>query len=224
MTSGEPARRGDSADTQTRILNAALTLFRQQGFERTTMRQIARQSGMALGAAYYYFSSKEALVMAFYERAQEELVPLLEKAFGAKSLEHRLSELLEVKFRYFTPNRRLLAALSYHIDPSHPLSPFSDETKAIRDKDIGHFVQVVEESNVRIPPDLEMHLPRLLWLYQMGLLLFWVFDASVEQVRTKQLVEKSLSIVVLLIKFASFPLLRPIRRRVVDLLLTVSGG
>jgi AcrR family transcriptional regulator len=33
------------------------------------MRDIAREAGMALGAAYYYFESKDAIVMAFYERA-----------------------------------------------------------------------------------------------------------------------------------------------------------
>ncbi|PYV14430.1 MAG: hypothetical protein DMG21_18195 [Acidobacteria bacterium] len=151
------------------------------------------------------------------------MTPRLAEARGAKSLERRLSALLEVKFRYFQPNRSLLAALSYHIDPSHPLSPFSDETKLIRDKDIEHFVQALESSNVRVPPDLKPHLPRLLWLYQMGLMLFWVYDSSQEQVKTKRLVEESLTILVLLIKFASFPLLRPIRKRVVNLLLAVSG-
>jgi AcrR family transcriptional regulator len=222
MTSNKMPRRGDSAETRARILNAALALFRKQGFEQTTMRQIAAESGMALGAAYYYFPSKEALVMAFYERAQEELTPLLHDALNARSLERRLSALLEVKFRYFQPNRSLLGALSRHIDPRHPLSPFSDETRLMRDKDIQHFVEALEGSSVRVPPDLKVHLPRLLWLYQMGLLLFWVYDSSQEQVRTKQLVEKSLSLVALLIKFANFPLFRPIRRRVVGLLTTVS--
>jgi AcrR family transcriptional regulator len=223
MTLGKPAKRGDSAETRTRILNAALALFRKQGFEQTTMRQIATESGMALGAAYYYFPSKEAIVMAFYERAQEEMSPFVKEALGAKSLERRLSALLEVKFKYFQANRNLLGALSRHIDPRHPLSPFSDETRLIRDKDIEHFIEVVEGSDARVPPDLKPHLPRLLWLYQMGLLLFWVYDPSREQVRTKELVEKSLSLVALLIKFASFPLFRPIRRRAVDLLLTVGG-
>jgi AcrR family transcriptional regulator len=223
MTTDRPLKKSESEETRTRILNTALALFREHGFEQTTMRQIAAESGMALGAAYYYFPSKEALVMAFYERAQEELRPLLAEARGAKSLEHRLSALLEIKFRYFQPNRSLLGALSHHIDPSHPLSPFSDETKPARDRDIEFFVQVLEGSKVRVPSDLKPHLPRLLWFYQMGLFLFWVYDRSEEQVRTRRLVEKSLAIVVQLIKLSSFPLLRPLRKRLVDLLLAVSG-
>jgi AcrR family transcriptional regulator len=41
---------------------------------------VARRSGLALGAAYYHFASKDALVMAFYERAQQDLEPLVEAA------------------------------------------------------------------------------------------------------------------------------------------------
>ncbi len=211
-----------SGETRTRILNAALELFRERGFEATTMRQIASNSGMALGAAYYYFESKEALVMAFYERAQEELRPLLTTALSPKSLEQRLHSLLDLTFNYFKPNRSLLGALSRHIDPRHPLSPFSEETQSVRDMDIEFFEHVLEGSNVRISPDLKPHLPRLLWLYQMGLLLFWVYDRSEGQVRTARLVEKSLAIVVLLIKLSSLPFLRPVRKRVVDLLLAIN--
>ena len=71
-----------SEETRIRILEAALLLFRKRGFEKTTMRDIARESGVALGAAYYYFDSKDALVMAFYERAQRDLDPLLEEALA----------------------------------------------------------------------------------------------------------------------------------------------
>ena len=217
-----PSKTARSEQTRTRILNTALQLFRERGFDQTTMRQIAQASGMALGAAYYYFPSKEALVMAFYERGQDELGPLLARAFSSKILEQRLSALLEVKLTYFEPDRSLLAALSRHIDPKHPLSPFSAETQSIRDRDMESFVQALEGSSERVSPDLKPHLPRLLWLYQMGLVLFWVYDSSREQFKTKQLIEKSLSIIVLLIRFASFPLFRPIRRRVVDLLEAVS--
>ena len=55
--------------TQTRILDVALDLFRRHGFDQTTMREIAAQAEVSLGSAYYYFDSKEDLVMAFYDRA-----------------------------------------------------------------------------------------------------------------------------------------------------------
>ncbi|MGA9687524.1 MAG: hypothetical protein WBQ81_12280, partial [Candidatus Sulfotelmatobacter sp.] len=70
---------------------------------------------------------------------------------------------------------------------------------------------------------LKTHLPRLLWLYQMGLMLFWVYDRSPEQGRTRLLFQKSLSIVVNLIRFSSLPLMRPVRKLATDLFEIVYG-
>lgn len=213
-----------SEATQARILEAALNLFRRRGFEETTMREIAQESGAALGAAYYYFDSKDALVMAFYERAQRELDPLLQEALAkAQGLEPRLRAAIDVKFQYFAPNRKLLGALSGHIDPSHHLSPFSEATRAIRERDIAFLSAAIEDSKTRIPEDFKEYLPRALWLYQMGLLLFWVYDPSPAQSKTRQLFQKSLSIVVKLIQFSSLPLMRPLRKLVTDLFEVVYG-
>jgi hypothetical protein len=71
---------------------------------------------------------------------------------------------------------------------------------------------------VRVPEDLKVHLPRVLWLYQMGLILFWVYDSSPKQERTMKLFGKSLAIVVALIKLSSFPMLRPVRKLAIGLL------
>ena len=60
--------------TRAAILEAALEMFREQGYEQTTMRAIADRAGVALGNAYYYFHSKEHLIQAFYGRTHEEHV------------------------------------------------------------------------------------------------------------------------------------------------------
>jgi AcrR family transcriptional regulator len=59
-------------ETRNRILDAALRLFRERGFEQTTMRDVAAEAGVATGAAYYYYRSKQELVLAFYLRTDEE--------------------------------------------------------------------------------------------------------------------------------------------------------
>jgi hypothetical protein len=48
------------------------------------------------------------------------------------------------------------------------------------------------------------------WMYPIGIILFWIFDRSEAQQRTRALIDKSLANVVRLIKLAGFPLLRPI--------------
>ena len=215
----KPEKPGKSEETRTRILEAALTIFRERGFEKATMREIAAEAGMAVGAAYYYFDSKDALVMAFYERAQGVLHPDIEAALdGARTLEARLRAIISAKLTYFAPNRKLLGALSAHTDPDHPLSPFSAETAAIREQDVASFDRAVRESGVKLPAGVAPYLARLLWMYQMGLILFWVYDKSPEQSRTILLYEKTLSMLLIAIKLASFPLLRPLHKLAGELL------
>src|SRR5258708_26937038 len=86
-------------DTRRRINEAALTLFREKGFEQTTMRDIAAKTGVALGGAYYYFSSKEAIVLAFYDEMQQSShEEILEAMKNHKKLKDRLRCVLEKRF------------------------------------------------------------------------------------------------------------------------------
>jgi len=214
--------------TCARILDAALDLFRRQGFEQTTMRGIAAEAGVSLGSAYYYFESKEDLVMAFYDRAIEAMTPRMEAALaGADSFEGRIAAIMNVKFEYFRPNRSFLGALFRHAaDPQNRLSPFSEATRQIRERDQEYFTRAIEAKSgeVRVPEDLAPYLPQMLWLYQMGLILYWIYDRSPDQRRTQQLLEKSLALMVNGLKVARFALLKPLRLKIVELIVLAEGG
>src|SRR2546423_15582849 len=94
-----------SEETRGRILTSAMDLFRSHGFEETTMREIAQEAGVALGSAYYYFESKEALVMAFYRQAVEGMGPLVVQALSEqKDLARRIRAALDVKVGFFRAN------------------------------------------------------------------------------------------------------------------------
>lgn len=213
-----------AGQTRARILAAALELFRERGFDQTTMRDIAAAAGVAIGAAYYYFDSKESLVMAFYHQAKDEMHERIEATLARKTdLKARLRAVMDVKFEYFGPNRKFLGALLRHAaDPEHPLSPFSAQTRDIREIDMQHFSEALEGANLRLPDDLSPHLPKLLWLYQMGLILFWIYDRSEGQARTDILVEKTVAIVAGLLKLVKSPFLRPLRRTAIELLEAVT--
>lgn len=213
-----------SEATRARILAAALQVFRERGFSESTMREIATAAGVAVGAAYYYYDSKDALVMAFYEESQTRMIPTLERALVEKrTLEDRLRGLIQSKFEHFAPNRALMRALSAHIDPSHPLSPFSKHTAAIRERDTDFFARAIADSGLQLPPSIHPYLPRLLWLYQMGLMLYWVYDRSPAQANTHLLFDKTLRMMLFAIKIASLPLLRPLYRPAGELLRAVYG-
>jgi len=215
---------GKSEYTRARILEAALTTFQERGFERATMREIAAAAKVATGAAYYYFESKDAIVMAFYERSTQEMSTVIEAMLdSSRTLEARLRGIIAAKFEEFAPNRKLLGALTAHTDPEHPLSPFSKETAAIRERDIAFFERAVRDSHVNLPANVAPYLPRLLWMYQMGLILFWVYDKSPEQKRTQILFEKTLKMLLVTLKIAGIPLLRPLHRLAGELLEVVYG-
>ena len=61
-------RTAKAEQTRAGIVDAALRLFEAGGYDATTMRAIADEAGVSLGGAYYYFSGKEELVQAFYDR------------------------------------------------------------------------------------------------------------------------------------------------------------
>jgi len=211
-----------SDETRDRILKAALERFRESDFDSTTMRDIASHAEVAVGAAYYYFESKDAIVLAFYDIARMEMEPQLDRALEkSRNLQDRLRGLIDVKLAYFAPSRKLLRALSGHSNPESPLSPFSPQTREIREHDIAFFRRALEGSRSPGPKDLKSHLPQLLWLYQMGIILYWIHDGSRGQAKTKILLDRSLDVVTRLIKMSSLPLTGPIRRSVVQLMDTL---
>jgi AcrR family transcriptional regulator len=215
-----------SEETRERILNAALTLFRERGFESATMRDVAEEAGVATGAAYYYYPSKDAMVMDFYRRSCTEMQPKIEAALEhATGLERRLRELIRVKLQHFAPNRSVLRALLRNgADPKHPLSPFSPETQEIREIDIAWFRRILVDCGVRIPRDLGPHLPGVLWFFQMGVIFFWVIDESREQARSNRLLDLAAKGVTSLIRVSALPLMRPVRKAALELVEIVKGS
>jgi AcrR family transcriptional regulator len=208
-----------SKDTREKILAAALALFRERGFVEATMREIANRAGVSTGLAYYYFDSKDAIVLAFYQQAKDDLVGILEAAHQERKLAVRLERLIEAKFEYFAPNRRFLGALMAHAgDPANPLSPFADESREAREADIAHFERALAETSTSIPRDLAPHMAKILWFFQLGMLLVWIYDRSAQQRRTRELLHASLKIVVTLIKLSNIPLFKPARRSVLDII------
>ena len=206
-------------DTRRKIYEAAMELFREKGFEETTMRDIAAKAGVALGGAYYYFSSKDAIVLAFYAEMQETSNALVLEALGEhRKLKERIRCVLEKRLELLEPNRKFCSALFRHApDSTDPLSPFSEESRSIREAAIEHMRIAFEGSDAKIPSDLKPRLPYLLWLYQMAVIMFWLYDRSPNQERTQRLLDKSLSLLVNLLRISALPLMKPLRKSALEL-------
>jgi AcrR family transcriptional regulator len=88
MAPSRPARKGvaldqTSADTKTRILDAAEGLFMEHGFEATSLRSLTAAAGVNLAAVNYHFGSKEELFQAVLTRRldpmNKERIDLIDK-------------------------------------------------------------------------------------------------------------------------------------------------
>jgi hypothetical protein len=98
-------------------------------------------------------------------------------------------------------------------DPHSPLNPFAHASEPVRRDSIKLFEGLVADSKARIPSDLRAELPYLLWLYHMGIILFWIHDSSKKQRRTYRLIDLTVDLLDRLISLASNPLMRPLRKR-----------
>jgi AcrR family transcriptional regulator len=211
--------------TRALILETALELFRERGYEETTMRAVAERAGVALGSAYYYFRSKEELIQTFYGRTHAEHLAACAPVLAREtSLKARLLGVMQAKVDTLEPYHRFSGLLfKTAADPRSPLNPFSDASRPVRAEATALFAEVVRGAKERVPADLEAELPNLLWTYHMGIVLFWIHDSSPGRRRTRKLIGGTVDLVVRLISLAGLPLMGPVRRSVLRLLADVEA-
>lgn len=215
-TPEEKISRGEAAREQ--ILDTAIRLFRKNGFDETTMRGVAADAGVALGLTYHYFPSKESLVMAYYERVQREhRAVAYERVMKMRNLRYRLAMLHQSKLDILNNDRKLLGALfRYTGNPEHPLSFLGKGTAALRKDCMNLFAEAMEGE--KLPDDLRELLPVAMWALHMGVLLYFLYDPTPGQIRTRKLIERSMDVAMSFVTLAKLPLLRPVRRSVMGLL------
>jgi AcrR family transcriptional regulator len=204
--------------TRELIFKTALDLFRESGFDATTMQEVAARAQVAKGAAYYYFPSKEAIIQAYYEAVQAEQEHLCDEVFAKTSdVKKRLHVAMQSKFDLAQNDRKLLGIVfRYTGEPAHPLSCLGEGTASIRRRATKVFQQAL--SVERLPKDLEQLLPLALWSLQMGLLVMFLYDDSVDQKRTRRLAAGSIDFTLKMMALAKLPVLKPIRTKVLTLL------
>jgi AcrR family transcriptional regulator len=205
--------------TRRAIVSAALRLFREHGYAETTMRAIAREAGVSVGNAYYYFRSKEHLIQQFYAEVNAEHRRAAEPALASSTdFGTRLRRTLHAGIDTMTPYHALAGTFfKTAAEPTSPLSPFSPESSPARDASVALFAEVLAGSNLRPAPELLPELPHLLWLGYLGVILYWVHDRSPHQRKTRLLVDQAVPLTDRLIGLSRLRALRPVTREVVGL-------
>jgi len=212
-------RRSKGERTKQHILACALELFREHGYDATTMRAIAERASVSLGNAYHYFASKELLLQAFYHEVHEaHLAASAPVLANERTLRGRLLGVMMAKLDVIEPYHHFSALMfKTAADPASPLNPFHPASADTAREGEALFAAVLEGGSTRVPDDLAAELPRLLWTYSMGVLLYWIHDRSAGRAKTRRLIERSVDLVANAIKLAANPLLRPFQRQVLAL-------
>jgi AcrR family transcriptional regulator len=211
-------RRGETS--RAAILSAALDLFQERGYEATTMRAIAQRAGVSLGGSYHYFPSKEHLVLEFYRHTHElHLAAIRPMLARERDLGARLRGTVRAVVVTCEPFHAVAGSIfSTVANPSSPLNPFGGAAKPLRDEVVALYAEVVKGSDARIASDIAEVLPLTLWLYQMAILYFWIFDGSPGRLRTLEVIDETSELIVRLLSLANLPVLRGSRRRVLALI------
>ena len=216
------ANRSAGEKTKEVILQTALELFRDRGFEVTTMRDIAKAAKVATGAAYYYFPSKEAIVAAYYDQVQRlHAEKAREELKGKAELRERLGAVMHSKLEILKDDRMFMGALfRYTGDPEHPLSVFGKGTQPQRSQSVAIFQEAVASANVS--EELQQLLPWALWLGHLGMILFFIYDESEGQQRTHKLVDGILDLLTQLVELTNSalvgPFVRPFQTKILGML------
>jgi AcrR family transcriptional regulator len=179
-----------SARTFDTVVRAASDLFGRQGYHRTTIRDIARESGLGLGGVYYYVRSKEELVLLFYERVTHQIDTAFRKQPPAKiDLPELLSRFLRLKIAHLTPYRELLTVVMKEaIDPASPLCPLNAASAPVLASSVALFREMIVASGAAKGAEVDQ-MARGLWMAHMGVLMYWLHDRSEGQSATERAID-----------------------------------
>ncbi|MDT8998628.1 TetR family transcriptional regulator [Paucibacter sp. APW11] len=189
--------------TQRQILAAAVELMSRQGFEATSMKQIAREAGIGDATIYKYFPSKEKLVLGYYELALAEALAQAGKTRGFErfTLQEKLQRLVDAVLERLLPDREFVA-LTRGLARQSPLLLLGDALpgKAALKRCVQDWLAEAQAAGQIAPCDFQGLVAGMFTDYLFGLLVYWLDDDSEEFANTTQLADLSLSVLVLVLQ------------------------
>jgi AcrR family transcriptional regulator len=112
-----PRRKREHEQHIRHILDVAESIFAEQGFFRTTMRQIALKAEFALGTIYSYFGSKKQLFGKVIETKVDELVAFVTREMAdAPSVQSQVEKFIQAKMIFLHKNLSFLRLYLAEVD------------------------------------------------------------------------------------------------------------
>jgi AcrR family transcriptional regulator len=197
-----PAAVGKRAEnkerTKRKILEAALALFRKNGFYRTTTKAISERARIAEGTLFNYFATKEDLALYFFEREVEELIHWFENESSLRDapLVEKLFAIIHRHLDRVTPYEEFIGAVYLRaLQPASKLSPISLDTQGINIRYLKFIRGILAgaEAGEEIPPvgDFGAY---ACGLFHLAIITYWLNDGSPGKENTLATLDRTLKV------------------------------
>ena len=178
-----------SETTRERILETALALFAEKGFAHTTMREIAREADCSLGLAYRYFATKDAMVLALYERLVAEFAEEV-RALPPGPLAQRWSLATRGDIARLEAHRgALMGLISAGLAPSRATQVLGGATAPVRHKMLALFLEMVTAAKDAPKAEFSEALAILFYALHLLLVFVWLQDPTPGHKTTQALID-----------------------------------
>lgn len=175
--------------TREHILETALRLFVEKGYEATTMRDIAAAAESSLGLTYRYFARKEDLVLALYQRLTQQMA-VEAAALPPGTLAQRYDKALRNKLALLMPYRDAIGALfGAAMTPQSGIAVLGDSTSDLRLQGGQIFLTIISGATDAPREKQARQLTTVLYAGYLGLLLFWLNDRSPDYRSTYEIIK-----------------------------------
>lgn len=175
-------------ETRNRILETALKLFQEKGYEETTLRDIAEAAECSLGLIYRYFGRKEDMVMELYERLANELI---EHVSGLQplSLADEFERTMLAAVDRLVPHQDALGALfAAGMNIKSGVAVLGSSTTSIRVK-MRNLYRLVIERATNAPRKKQIDgLADIFYGAHLAVILFWLYDRTANKKATGELI------------------------------------
>jgi AcrR family transcriptional regulator len=183
--------------TKIKILNCAVDLIIQKGYENASLREMAKCAGVSNPTIYNYFPSKEKLLYAYIEQKHKEAIDIIEniKDFHTFTLREQLQSLIETELELYLEDREFIIQIADMVFNSYgiKLDKIYQTNKLFIDI-VDEMLSVAIEADEIPEPPLKEHLPKLFWDYYIMVVAYWVKDDSEGFENTTQFIDHSLGL------------------------------
>lgn len=184
--------------TKVKILQAAVDLIIEKGFDHASMREIAKNAGVSNPTIYNYFPSKEKLLYAYIEQKHEETREIIQNIenFHTYTLREQLQTLVETELELYLEDREFIIQIADMVFHSSGLKITAlYESNRIFVETVEEMLSIAIEAGEINEPPFKEHLPRLFWDYFIMVTAYWIKDESEMFENTTQFIDHSLGVV-----------------------------